>query len=110
MAAEERSEAEVTALAAARTHKNGRKSEPSGPQPEIFDQIGQRLRNIYNDVLTQAVPTRFLDLLQSLETGSQEADPQTASSEDAPPHEASSREGSEKRTGRAAQGGKKDHK
>ncbi len=62
MAADRGSEAEIMALTPARARK-------TGPKPEIFDQIGQRLRNVYNDVLTQAVPYRFLDLLQTLESG-----------------------------------------
>ena len=62
-----RSEAEIMALPPARGHKSG------GPTPEIFNQIGQRLRNVYNDVLTQTVPERFIDLLQALETGATKA-------------------------------------
>ena len=62
-AAEHRSEAEIMALPPARTRK------PSGATPEIFNQIGQRLRNVYNDVLTQTVPDRFVDLLHALEAG-----------------------------------------
>ncbi|HMF05592.1 MAG TPA: NepR family anti-sigma factor [Methylocella sp.] len=34
---------------------------------EIADQIGMQLRSIYDDVLAQPVPGRFLDLLQQLE-------------------------------------------
>ena len=63
-------------------HEPGRrKPEPgigSGPcarkavsKPDIADQIGVHLRGIYDDVLAQPVPGRFLDLLQQLEcTGS----------------------------------------
>lgn len=40
-----------------------------GAKPEIIDQIGQHLGKVYNDVLNQPVPDRFLDLLQSLESG-----------------------------------------
>jgi len=63
------------ALTPARTRKT------VGPKPEIFNQIGQRLRDVYNDVLTQAVPDRFLDLLQQLEAGAQvttESSPEAA--------------------------------
>lgn len=60
------------ALPPARTRK------PSGPTPEIFNQIGQRLRNVYNDVLTQTVPDRFVDLLQALEAGTPTQSPSTA--------------------------------
>ncbi|HWX13757.1 MAG TPA: NepR family anti-sigma factor [Methylocella sp.] len=34
---------------------------------DIADQIGVHLRCIYDDVLAQPVPGRFLDLLQQLE-------------------------------------------
>jgi Anti-sigma factor NepR len=37
---------------------------------EIADQIGMQLRSIYDDVLAQPVPGRFLDLLQELERAS----------------------------------------
>jgi hypothetical protein len=34
---------------------------------EISEQIGRQLRSVYNDVLAQPVPDRFLDLLRALE-------------------------------------------
>jgi hypothetical protein len=37
------------------------------PKPQIVDQIGLRLRGVYNDVLMQPIPDRFIDLLQQLE-------------------------------------------
>jgi len=37
---------------------------------EIADQIGMQLRSIYDDVVAQPVPGRFLDLLQELERAS----------------------------------------
>lgn len=37
---------------------------------DIADQIGVQLRSIYDDVLAQPVPGRFLDLLQQLECAS----------------------------------------
>jgi hypothetical protein len=37
---------------------------------DIADQIGMHLRSIYDDVLAQPVPGRFLDLLQQLECAS----------------------------------------
>jgi hypothetical protein len=37
---------------------------------QIADQIGMQLRSIYDDVLAQPVPGRFLDLLQELERAS----------------------------------------
>jgi hypothetical protein len=34
---------------------------------DIAEQIGRQLRSVYNDVLVQPVPDRFLDLLRELE-------------------------------------------
>jgi Anti-sigma factor NepR len=39
------------------------------PGPEIIDQIGHRLASVYNSVLAQPIPDRFLDLLAQLEAG-----------------------------------------
>ncbi|WP_041778184.1 NepR family anti-sigma factor [Beijerinckia indica] len=36
-------------------------------KPTFADQIGKGLRMVYDDVLAQPVPDRFLDLLQALE-------------------------------------------
>lgn len=36
-------------------------------KPEIADQIGLQLRSVYDDILAQPVPGRFLDLLRQLE-------------------------------------------
>lgn len=41
----------------------------SAPKPEIIEQIGYRLRGVYNDVLAQPIPDQFLDLLAELESG-----------------------------------------
>lgn len=38
---------------------------------DLADQIGARLRSVYDDVLAQPVPERFLDLLRQLESGSE---------------------------------------
>lgn len=57
-----RSEAEIMSLPPSRTRI-------AGAKPEIIDQIGQQLGRVYNDVLKQPVPERFLDLLQALEAG-----------------------------------------
>lgn len=35
---------------------------------DLADQIGVRLRGVYDDVLAQPVPDRFLELLRELET------------------------------------------
>jgi hypothetical protein len=40
-----------------------------GPRPEVVEQIGHRLASIYNEVLSQPIPDRFLDLLSELEAG-----------------------------------------
>ena len=61
-AADERSEAATMALAPPRARKISAK-------PEIIDRIGEHLGDIYNGVLKQPVPARFLDLLQALEAG-----------------------------------------
>lgn len=42
----------------------------SASKTEIAEQIGLQLRSIYDDVLAQPVPGRFLDLLQQLENAS----------------------------------------
>ncbi len=55
------SPARISAIAGARVRK--------APKPEIVEQIGLRLRGVYNDVLMQPIPDRFLDLLQKLEAG-----------------------------------------
>lgn len=39
----------------------------SAAKAEVADQIGRGLRSVYNDVLSQPVPDRFLDLLRQLE-------------------------------------------
>jgi len=39
----------------------------SKTKAEVADQIGRGLRGVYNDVLSQPVPDRFLDLLRRLE-------------------------------------------
>src|SRR5579883_1608417 len=61
----------VSTLSAARVRSK------SAPKQEIAEQIGLRLRGIYNDVLMQPIPDRFLDLLRQLEAGG-EPKPQTA--------------------------------
>lgn len=56
-----------------------RESGPSGPpgaarqrhpsvSSDLADQIGARLRGVYDDVLAQPVPERFLELLRQLES------------------------------------------
>lgn len=81
IAADQHSEAEIMALRPARARKAG------SPPPEIFNQIGQRLRNVYNEVLTQTVPDRFVDLLQALEAALPNEPPNTANAVDTPPRE-----------------------
>jgi hypothetical protein len=36
-------------------------------KPELTGQIGNKLRSVYNEVLSQPVPDRFLDLLKDLD-------------------------------------------
>ncbi len=38
---------------------------------EIADQIGLHLRSVYDDILAQPVPGRFLELLRQLESASE---------------------------------------
>jgi hypothetical protein len=49
-----------------RTAISQRSKKPAAKQ-EISEQIGRQLRSVYNDVLVQPVPDRFLDLLRALE-------------------------------------------
>lgn len=39
----------------------------SGLEPELQDHIGMQLRAVYNEVLNEPVPDRFLKLLAELE-------------------------------------------
>ena len=59
-AQEPRGPAEVTSLARVRARK-------AEPKSEIIEQIGRRLRSVYNEVLFQPVPERFHDLIDTLE-------------------------------------------
>ena len=49
------------------TEKKIEKMNHAPSQPEIYDLIGQRLRNYYDEVAKQPVPDRFMDLLNQLE-------------------------------------------
>jgi hypothetical protein len=51
----------------ARRGPRGRKPREEGSR-EVVEQIGQQLRSLYEDVLNQPVPDRFLELLNKLET------------------------------------------
>jgi hypothetical protein len=50
-----------------KTEKKIEKMNHAPNQPEIYDLIGQRLRNYYDEVAKQPVPDRFMDLLNQLE-------------------------------------------
>lgn len=55
------------------TKRHGRSAAPGkgrGKKADVGAQIGFQLRNLYDDVLNQPVPDRFLDLLSQLETSS----------------------------------------
>jgi len=43
------------------------RSKKPAVKQEISEHIGRQLRSVYNDVLAQPVPDRFLDLLRALE-------------------------------------------
>jgi hypothetical protein len=53
-----------------KTEKKIEKMNHAPAQPEIYDLIGQRLRNYYDEVAKQPVPDRFMDLLNQLEAKS----------------------------------------
>ena len=53
-----------------KTEKKIEKMNHAPAQPEIYDLIGQRLRNFYDEVAQQPVPDRFVDLLNQLEAKS----------------------------------------
>ena len=56
-----------TAKPAKKIGKMIEKMNHSPAQPEVYDLIGQRLRNYYDEVAKQPVPDRFMDLLNQLE-------------------------------------------
>ena len=43
----------------------------AAPKSEVVDQIGLHLRSVYDDILAQPVPGRFLELLRQLESASE---------------------------------------
>ncbi|MGD0634405.1 MAG: NepR family anti-sigma factor [Beijerinckiaceae bacterium] len=47
-------------------------------KPEIADQIGRHLRSVYNDVLVQPVPDRFLELLKDFDSVPRQPDEKKA--------------------------------
>jgi hypothetical protein len=59
-----------TAKPSKKTEKKIEKMNQSPAQPEIHDLIGQRLRSFYDEVATQPVPDRFVELLNQLEAKS----------------------------------------
>jgi hypothetical protein len=40
----------------------------TGGRPEVYEIIGRRLRNYYDEVAAQPVPERFLELLEQLDS------------------------------------------
>ncbi len=58
------------------TEKKTEKMNQAPNQPEIYDLIGQRLRNFYDEVAQQPVPDRFVELLNQLEAKSSQKKPQ----------------------------------
>ncbi len=59
-----------------KTEKKTEKMNHAPNQPEIYDLIGQRLRNFYDEVAQQPVPDRFVELLNQLEAKSSQKKPQ----------------------------------
>ena len=41
---------------------------PSGAKPPVYDIIGRRLRDYFDEISREPVPDRFLELLHQLET------------------------------------------
>lgn len=46
---------------------NLEKSKTTNPKPEVYDLIAKRLRGYFEDVASQPVPSRFVELLNELE-------------------------------------------
>ena len=44
------------------------KPAPPAPTPEVADHVSRRLKALYDDVLNQPIPDRFLDLLKDLDS------------------------------------------
>ena len=65
-----------TAKPTNKTEKKTEKMNHAPNQPEIYDLIGQRLRNFYDEVAQQPVPDRFVELLNQLEAKSSQKKPQ----------------------------------
>lgn len=65
-----------TAKPNTKTEKKIEKMNHAPNQPEIYDLIGQRLRNFYDEVAQQPVPDRFVELLNQLEAKSSQKKPQ----------------------------------
>ena len=65
-----------TAKTNKKTEKKIEKMNHAPNQPEIYDLIGQRLRNFYDEVAQQPVPDRFVELLNQLEAKSSQKKPQ----------------------------------
>jgi hypothetical protein len=59
-----------TAKPSKKTEKKIEKMNHAPVQPEVHDLIGQRLRSFYDEVATQPVPDRFVELLKQLEAKS----------------------------------------
>ena len=59
-----------TAKTAKPINKTEKKMNHAPNQPEVYDLIGQRLRNFYDEVAQQPVPDRFVELLNQLEAKS----------------------------------------
>ena len=55
--------------------RSRRRSPKSGAsvQMQVQDHIGRQLRAVYDDLLNQPVPDRFLELLEQLDQGKPEA-------------------------------------
>lgn len=45
---------------------NPEQTSATNPKPKVYDLIGKRLRGYFDDVASQPVPDRFVDLLNQL--------------------------------------------
>jgi hypothetical protein len=65
-------EQETVCSGSSKDEKRGRTClKKTSTKSEIADQIGLHLRSVYDDILAQPVPGRFLELLRQLESSSE---------------------------------------
>lgn len=60
-------ESDSDGLVVLNSRRPSRSSRSSQTRNDVGEQIGEQLRNLYEDVLNQPIPDRFLELLNRLE-------------------------------------------